>query len=147
MYCARVGQAPTYARNCMTPKKSPTILLVEDDWKSRQFLRKHLERMDFSVVEVGDGRAALRQLAQEPPDIVCLDLILPELSGYAVCEFIRRTDGLKHIPVLVVSGRALPEDRAQAEKAGASGYLIKPFTASEFLSKVGALLGASGKAR
>ncbi len=125
----------------MAQTVSRTALLVEDDLKLRKLLRKHLENSGLRVVDVGDGRSAIRQLTENPPDIVCLDLMLPELSGYEVCEFIRASAGLEHIPVLVLSARALPEDRAQAEKAGASGYLIKPFTATEFLTRVSALLG------
>jgi DNA-binding response OmpR family regulator len=126
----------------MTQSVNGTVLLVEDEWKLRRLLRKHLERIGLQVIEVGDGRSAIRQLSENPPDIVCLDLMLPELSGYDVCEFIRASPSLKHIPVLVVSARALPEDRAQAEKAGASGYLIKPFSATVFLTKVTSLLQA-----
>jgi DNA-binding response OmpR family regulator len=122
---------------------SGTALVVEDDTKIRKLVRGCLERIGLKVVDVGDGRSAIRKLTEQPPDIVCLDLMLPELSGYEVCEIIRATPTLKHIPVLLVSARALPADRAHAEKAGASAYLVKPFTMAELSAKVRNLLKAT----
>ena len=118
---------------------SGTALVVEDDAKMRKIVRGCLEKIGLKVIDVGDGRSAIRKLADQPPDIVCLDLMLPEISGYEICEIIRASATLKHIPVLVMSGRALPADRANAEKAGASAYLIKPFTIAELSGKVRAL--------
>ncbi len=120
-----------------------TALVVEDDAKLRKVVRLCLERIGLRVIDVGDGRSAIRQLSENPPNIVCLDLMLPELSGYEICEIIRASATLKLIPVLVMSARALPADRAHAEKAGASAYLIKPFTMAELSSKVGYLLKAA----
>jgi two-component system chemotaxis response regulator CheY len=126
----------------MTAKFNATVLLVEDESKERKRLRKLLESIGLRTVDVGNGKSAVKQLSENPFDLVCLDLMLPEVSGYQVCEFIRSSARLKHIPVLVVSGRSLPEDRAHAEKAGASAYLIKPFNAKSFLDRVTALLNA-----
>jgi two-component system chemotaxis response regulator CheY len=113
---------------------------VEDDSGQRKLLRKRLEGIGLQVIDVGDGRSAIRELTQNTFDIVCLDLMLPELSGYDICEFIRSSSNLKHIPVLVVSARALPEDQAYAERAGASAYFVKPFETKTFLTQVNALL-------
>jgi len=122
---------------------SGLALVVEDDAKMRKIVRGCLEKIGLKVIDVGDGRSAIRKLADQPPDIVCLDLMLPEISGYEICEIIRASATLKHIPVLVMSGRALPADRANAEKAGASAYLIKPFTIAELSGKVRSLLKAT----
>jgi two-component system chemotaxis response regulator CheY len=122
---------------------SGTALVVEDDTKIRKLVRGCLERIGLKVVDVGDGRSAIRKLTEQPPDIVCLDLMLPELSGFEICEIIRASATLKHIPVLVMSARALPSDRAHAEEAGASAYLIKPFSIAELSGKVRSLLKAT----
>ena len=115
------------------------VLLVEDDPELRKLLRRYLEKLEFLVEEVANGRHAIQMLGKSCPDLVCLDLMLPEQSGYEICEFIRRSPILKDVPVLVVSARALPEDRAHAEEVGASAYLIKPFTMKEFNEMVGRL--------
>ncbi len=119
-----------------------TALLVEDDIMLRKLVRQYLEKIGLRVIEVGDGRSAIRKLSEEPPDIVCLDLMLPEISGYEICELIRASTKLRHIPILVISARQSPADRAHAEKAGASSYLVKPFTIAELWAKVRQLLKA-----
>jgi two-component system chemotaxis response regulator CheY len=117
-------------------KKPQTVLVVEDDPALRKLVKGYLAFMGFSVLEVGDGRSAMAKLNEHVPDLVCLDLMLPESSGYDVCEFIRKTENLKDIPVLMMSARTMPEDRAHAEELGVNGYLIKPFTRAEFTQHV-----------
>jgi|GEM_PF-207087 len=121
-----------------------TVLVVEDDPAVRRLVTTYLERMGLSAMEAGDGRTALRRLTETVPDLVCLDLMLPELSGYEVCEFIRQSPRLRDVPVMVMSGRALPNDRAHAAEVGVSAYLIKPFSHGEFCNQVSALLGTFG---
>ncbi len=124
-----------------------TVLLVEDDPFARSLVKNYLEKMGLSVVEAADGRSALRQLTKMVPDLTCLDLVLPECSGYEVCEFIQRTPAIRDSPILVMSGRALPEDRAHAIELGASAYLIKPFTRTEFTKQVDTLLRSTAAKR
>src|SRR5262249_48679130 len=124
-----------------------TVLLVEDDPFARRLVKNYLERMGLLVVEAADGRSALRRLTEMVPDLTCLDLVLPECSGYEVCEFIQRTPAIRDTPILVMSGRSLPEDRAHAIEAGASAYLIKPFTRAEFTKQVDILLRSSAARR
>jgi two-component system chemotaxis response regulator CheY len=120
-------------------------LVVEDDPEVRKLVRKSLERLDFGVTEARTGKEAMDLLAKSELDLVCLDLMLPEQSGYEICEHIRRTVGLRHVPVLVISARALPEDRAHAEEVGADAYLIKPFSFADFTTKVTTLMKARGQ--
>jgi two-component system chemotaxis response regulator CheY len=125
--------------------KVRAALVVEDDPEVRKLVRKSLERLSFAVTEARTGKEAMDLLAKSTPELVCLDLMLPEQSGYEICEHIRRTAGLRHIPVLVISARALPEDRAHAEEVGADGYLIKPFSFADFTTKVTTLMKARGQ--
>ena len=118
------------------------VLLVEDSPEVRRLTRTHLLRFGHEVVEASDGQAALVALETTSPDLICLDLMLPEVSGYEICERIRATPRLSRIPVLVISGRSTPTDRAYALEAGANAYLLKPYHAKQLQAHVTALLGS-----
>jgi two-component system chemotaxis response regulator CheY len=105
-------------------------LVVEDDPAVRRMVRGFLVHMKYVVTEAPDGKKALTALSNGKFDLVLLDLMLPESSGYDVLEHIR-DQGLK-VPVVMMSARSLPEDRAHAEELGARLYLIKPFTRTDF---------------
>ncbi len=115
-------------------------LVVEDNPDARALVRTYLRKMDFEVVEAAEGRSAIRALASSRPDLVCLDLMLPELSGFEVCEYMRSQPELRDVPILVMSARAKPMDRAFAEEVGATAYLIKPFKLSELSRAVAACI-------
>jgi two-component system, OmpR family, response regulator len=117
------------------------VLVVEDDPALRKLVRIHLEAMGHDVQEAPDGKTALARIKEALFDLVCLDLMLPESSGYEVCEQIRADDRHKAVPVLIISARNLPSDRAFAEEVGANAYLSKPFTRADFVARVTALLG------
>ena len=109
----------------------------------RRMLSDMLQSLGYTrVLEAFSGNAAKELLAEQTPDLVCLDLTLPDISGYEVCEHIRATPGLQDVPVLMISARAQTMDRAQAEEAGASGYLIKPFTPEELRQQVERVMAA-----
>jgi len=117
-----------------------TALLVEDDPTFRELIHYYLSDLGLEVVAVAEGRAALTWLATKTPDLVCLDLMLPETSGYEVCEQLKASPKHKTTPVLMMSARGLPMDRAHAEEVGADAYLVKPFTRAEFMSTAQGLL-------
>ena len=116
------------------------VLVVEDDPDIRKLIRRYLEKLDLEVLEAPTGKAALALLEGPVPSLVCLDLMLPESSGYVICEHIRATPRLAKVRVLVISARAMPADRALAEEVGADAYLIKPIRWTSFTSTVEALL-------
>jgi len=127
--------------------RTPTYtgLVIEDYRSERLLLKRQLHRLSFHVLEAADGKTAIRRLAEGPLDLVCLDLMLPDMSGFQICELIRRSPRHADVPVLVLSARAMPEDRAQAEQAGASGYLVKPFEWDLFDAEVRRLLALPRK--
>ena len=117
-----------------------SAIVVEDDPDIRKLIRKYLEKLDFEVREAGTGKAALAELEVAVPSLVCLDLMLPESSGYEICEHIRKAPRLRAVPVLVISARSMPPDRAEAEMAGANAYLIKPIRWKSFSATVLSLM-------
>lgn len=129
------------------PNRKRTALVVEDDPDVRGLVGKMLKAIGLEVAEVAEGRSAILHLAvHQRPDLVCLDLMLPELSGYDVCEYMRGDARLRTVPILIMSARALPQDRAYAEQVGASTYLVKPFKQKAFHAAVDALLVSPGGA-
>jgi CheY-like chemotaxis protein len=122
---------------------SPSALVVEDDPEIRKLIRKYLEKLGFAVEEAATGKSALAMLETVAvPAIVCLDLMLPDSSGYTICERIRALPRLSEVPVLIISARSMPPDRALAEEVGATAYLIKPIRWASFSEVV---LGLTGK--
>lgn len=116
------------------------VLVVEDDPEVSGLLKKQLSRMDLEVTQASDGSRAMEALKTTVPDLVCLDLMLPATSGYEVCEHIRKTPRLSTVPILVISARTLPMDRAQAFELGASAFLPKPFSSKDLTAMVKNLL-------
>lgn len=124
-----------------------TVLVVEDSPLFRKMVGEFLHALGVTrVQEASNGRSALEQLAHSRPDLVCLDLTLPDVSGYDVCEYIRGQPELAGLPVLMISARGTLLDRAQAEEVGADGYLTKPFTQEEFVQQVLRLLARAAEA-
>ncbi len=116
------------------------ILVVEDEQHLGIGIKYNLEAEGHRVTLVNDGRTALKliQADHDAFQLIILDLMLPGMSGYTVCETIREA-GID-IPVLILSARSLPEDRARGFDVGANQYLHKPFDLDELLSRVNNLL-------
>jgi two-component system OmpR family response regulator len=116
------------------------ILVVEDEISIAHGLRFNFEQEGYLVDVAGDGPSALNSLeAADPPiDLVVLDLMLPEMSGYETCRILRRSN--PDTPVLALTARTLPEDKAQAFDCGVDQYMTKPFDLAELLSRVRNLL-------
>ena len=114
-----------------------SVLLADDDVRLRQFLELELREEGYAVRSYGDGIGALTQIRQEPPDLLVLDWMLPDLSGVEVCQRLRST-GVQ-VPVLMLTGRDAVKDRVEALDAGADDYLVKPFSIEELLARLRAL--------
>jgi two-component system, OmpR family, KDP operon response regulator KdpE len=112
---------------------APTILVVEDEPRIRQFVRRALASEGFAVTEADTVRAALTQASSCQPSMVLLDLGLPDGDGM---DFIRELRGWSEIPIIVLSARTTETDKVQALDAGADDYLSKPFGVAELLARV-----------
>jgi DNA-binding response OmpR family regulator len=115
-------------------------LVVEDDPSQRRQVTEHLTRLGMDVIAVADGDAALSCIRERRPDLLCLDLSLPRISGYEVCEQIRNDPELQDLAVIMTSERASLEERAHSYEAGADAYLSKPHSLDKLAKEVWRLL-------
>jgi DNA-binding response OmpR family regulator len=118
------------------------ILVVDDDAVMRELLRGVLEHAGHEVREAVDGRGGLRALYASSPDLVILDVSMPELDGWATLERIR---DLSDVPVLMLTAREAELERVRGLQAGADDYVVKPFGHQELAARVQALLRRSSK--
>ncbi|MBI4969884.1 MAG: phosphate regulon transcriptional regulator PhoB [Rhodospirillales bacterium] len=118
----------------------PLVLVVEDEAALVEVLRYNLVKAGFRVNVAGDGETAKIALAEEPPDLVVLDWMLPRLSGLDVCRHIRHRPKSRDIPVIMLTARGEEADRVRGLDSGADDYMVKPFSPAELIARVRALL-------
>src|ERR687894_1333121 len=117
--------------------EASTILLVDDEESVQKLLTYPLEREGFRVVAARDGEEALRRFAEEPVDLVVLDVMLPKLDGLEVCKRLRAKST---VPIIMLTARDDELDKVVGLELGADDYITKPFSIREFRSRVRALL-------
>ena len=120
---------------------SPVVLLVEDEPQMRRFLRHTLQAHGFEVVEAPTAREALAHAASRNPDLMLLDLGLPDMDGLELTRVLRRD---RRTPIIVVSARGQERDKVAALDLGADDYLTKPFGAGELLARIRVALRHAG---
>ncbi len=114
----------------------PTALIIDDEGQIRKLLRVVLEDQGYHVVEADSGKAGLAEAATRQPDVILLDLGLPDMDGVAVLKRLREWS---HVPVLILSVRESAEQKVAALDAGADDYVTKPFDATELLARLRAI--------
>lgn len=119
---------------------SGVVLIVEDEPELLRGMRRALEDRGYAVRTAFDCGKALALLDGPPPDVICIDLCLPDQSGYELCEHVRRTPSCADAPILVMGDAAYPEHMAHAETAGANAFLKKPFRMEALVCCVESLL-------
>lgn len=124
--------------------KGAKVLVVDDEPEMLRALQLGLSGQGFDVATAGTGEAALQTLTQQRPDVVVLDLMLPGIDGFAVCQEIRASSS---VPIIVLSAKGGDTDKIQALDFGADDYLTKPFSMGELLARVRAALRRSGGAQ
>lgn len=120
------------------------ILLVEDQEDNRVLVRKLLQRAGFRVVEAVSGRQALEQAAAVRPDLMLLDMSLPEMDGWTVARTLRGSPELKHLLVIALTAHAMEGDRAKALEAGCDEFMTKPIDVPNFIPTIRRLLEHRG---
>jgi DNA-binding response OmpR family regulator len=124
----------------MPENKQYKILIVEDNQENLDLLVYFLKPQGYQIVAVKDGLSALEKINEEHPDIILLDLMLPKLDGYGVCERVKQNPATKFIPIIVLTALKDLKDKVRALELGADDFLTKPFENVELLARVKSLL-------
>jgi diguanylate cyclase (GGDEF)-like protein len=119
---------------------SDTVLIADDDPDLRDILRSILEPSGFTVIEAENGERALEAIRENPPSLVILDYMMPGLTGPEVCERLRQDMVLRHLPIIMLTGKSEVHDKVAGLNAGADDYLVKPFEPIELLARVNMIL-------
>ena len=119
---------------------TPRVLVVDDEAPIVALLRYNLEKAGFAVDQATDGDEALVRCAERAPDVIVLDWMLPSVSGVEVCRRLRRSTEHRNVPIIMLTARGEESDRVRGLDAGADDYVTKPFSPSELVARVRAVL-------
>jgi len=114
----------------------PTVLIVEDEMAQREVLGYNLEADGFRVIKAEDGEEALLLVAEEKPDILVLDWMMPNLSGIEVCRRLKSRPDTRGIPIIMLSARSEEVDKVRGLETGADDYVVKPYSVIELMARV-----------
>lgn len=128
-----------------TETTAPRILIVEDDADIAALMRRYLEKGGFRVDVRGSGGDAMRVIAETPPDLLVLDVMLPGITGLDICRAVRADERTADIPIIMVTARADESERIGGLDIGADDYLAKPFSPGELVARVRALFRRSAR--
>jgi two-component system alkaline phosphatase synthesis response regulator PhoP len=116
------------------------ILIVEDDPDIAELVARYLDKAGFITERAASGREALQTIAARPPELLVLDLMLPQVDGLEVCRLVRANEATAAIPIIMLTARAEESERIVGLELGADDYLAKPFSPNELVARVRALL-------
>lgn len=120
----------------MVARQQPCVLVVEDEGAQREVLRYNLEAEGFHVVLAENGDEALLLVAEEQPDLIVLDWMLPNVSGIEVCRRIKADPATRAIPIIMLSARSEETDRVRGLETGADDYVVKPYSVVELMARL-----------
>ncbi len=123
---------------------NPRILIVEDEKRMARFIRLNLEHDGFQVLEALNGQRAIQQLRDALPNLILLDVMLPDIDGFEILRMIRE---ISDVPVIMLTARGEEDDRVRGLELGADDYVTKPFSPRELVSRVKAVLRRSQSLR
>jgi two-component system phosphate regulon response regulator PhoB len=124
----------------MAESGEPSVMIVEDESALSTLLRYNLEREGYRVFEARDGEEALILADEVKPDLVVLDWMLPQLSGIEVCRRLRSRGHMRNVPIVMLTARGEETDRIRGLDTGADDYIVKPFSMTEFLARLRAVM-------
>ncbi len=114
----------------------PTVLVVDDSPTVRKIVQMTLQREQIRVITAADGLSALSAVADEMPALILLDIQLPRMDGYSICQIIRKNLQFREIPIIMLSGKDGLFDKIRGRLAGSTEYLTKPFDSEELVQTV-----------
>jgi len=117
--------------------KKPLVLVVDDDIRMQRMMQRILELENYQVIVADDGESALRLFADQEPDLILLDIMMPIMDGYEVCQRIRE---YSQTPIIMVTAKDNEEEKVKGLNAGADDYITKPFSSRELVARVKAVL-------
>jgi len=126
-----------------TVGKMRKIVLIEDDLDLFALVKYNLEKAGFSFAGAQTGKGAIEFCRRERPDLVLLDIMLPDCDGLDICKGIRADPELTHIPVILLTARAEESDRIAGLELGANDYIVKPFATRELMARIRAHIRSS----
>lgn len=112
---------------------SVSVLVVDDEPMTRDLLRMMLEHARFNVLEAEDGLEALEKVKQHRPDLIVLDVMMPNMDGLTVCRILRGQEATAELPIVMLSAKISPEDIEAGLRAGATSYLTKPVSRKDLI--------------
>ncbi|HJT57636.1 MAG TPA: response regulator transcription factor [Ktedonobacteraceae bacterium] len=119
------------------PVKKTTIVAADDDPQLLRLITRNLEFEGYTVIPTSDGQQALEQIEAHAPDLVLLDVMMPKMDGFTVCQRVREFSA---VPIIIVTARGQDQDKVHGLDLGADDYLTKPFSVDELLARVRAVL-------
>ncbi|MBZ0305556.1 MAG: response regulator [Anaerolineae bacterium] len=117
-----------------------TILVIDDDWMNREAIEAHLQIENYKVTTTSSGREGLNMAFAHPPDLIILDGMLPDISGFEVCRQLKNHPLTRLVPVMIVTALESDEDKHKGIAAGADDFLSKPFSFILLLARVKTLV-------
>ena len=119
------------------------VLIVDDDPDILDVLRLSLPEEEYEVIEAQDGQEALDKVYQRPPDIIILDYVIPKIDGHGVCQRLKKDVLLRHLPIIMLTGKGDVKDKVKGLDAGADYYMVKPFEPEELCARIRMVLRRS----
>ena len=123
----------SYSRNLHMPK---TVLIVEDNELNMKLFQDLLEAHGYETLQTKDGKQALQLARDHHPDLIIMDIQLPEVSGLEVTSWIKNDDTIKHIPIIAVTAFAMKGDEEKMREGGCEAYIAKPISVTQFIETV-----------
>ena len=120
----------------------PSVLIVDDDSRLREYVRVNLEMEGYAVREAASAAEGLEALEEEPPDLILLDVMMPQVDGWEMLRRVQERHGIGAIPVIMFSGKVDEESAAEAASRGAQGFIGKPFNPQQLIDSTKQLLPA-----
>lgn len=130
----------------MTAEQRKKILIVDDERLTRAILQRHIVLAGYDVIVASNGQEAMQKIQEVTPDLVVVDLVMPDMNGFEMCRRIRSNEQTKKTPLIVVSALQSQADIDEAKSSGADVYMTKPIKSDEFISQVKRYLPSPFKA-
>jgi CheY-like chemotaxis protein len=120
----------------MTGQRAPLVLIADDVEDSREMYAEYLRYLGFETVSAIDGAEAIDKARELKPDVILLDLTMPNVDGRTACGLLKNAPGTRHIPIIVITGYALRQDGVRAEAPQCDAYLVKPVLPEDAASAI-----------